>query len=298
MTTLDTETGLRVVPLGRALGAEILGIDLTEPLSSRQVEQILEAWRSYQVLVCRDQSLSTEEQRRFAANFGTLYERRRGGTSFAKDKYGLYEGDPAIREDPNLMLVSNVRVDGKPIGAVADGDMWFHIDSGYSERPYRYTILHAIKLPSSGGDTLFANMYKAYETLPDDLKAKIAGRKALHIHEYKRTAKVDLSKDFSNSPHYFHPVVATHPETGRKTLFVDRLMTARIEGLADDESAEVLGRLFDHAERPEMIYAHKWRPGDVVMWDNRCVTHGRTDFPHQEERILRRCTIEGDPIRA
>ena len=297
MTHQDTEGRLRVTSLGAALGAEISGIDLREPLPPGRADEILEVWRMHLVLVFRDQALSTENQRRFAANFGTLHERRRGGTSFAKDKYGFYEGDPSIREDPNLMLVSNVRVDGKPIGAVADGDMWFHIDSGYSERPYRYTVLHAIKLPTSGGDTLFANMYKAYETLPGELKAKIAGRKALHIHEYKRTAKVDLSKDFSASPHYFHPVVATHPETGRKSLFVDRLMTARIEGLDEHESADILARLFDHAERPEMIYAHKWRPGDVVMWDNRCVTHGRTDFPRQEERILRRCTIEGDPIR-
>lgn len=296
MTTADKISALRITPLDAALGAEISGIDLSAPLTPEQVEEILEAWRQYLVLVFRDQSLSTEDQRRFAANFGTLYERRRGGTSFAKEKYGLYADDPTIREDPNLMLVSNVRVDGKPIGAVADGDMWFHIDSGYAERPYRYTILHALKLPSSGGDTLFANMYKAYETLPQEVKDRIAGRKALHIHEYKRTAKVDLSKDFSNSPHYFHPVVATHPETGRQTLFVDRLMTARIEGLDEDESAELLGRLFDHAERPEMIYAHKWRLGDVVMWDNRCVTHGRTDFPRHEERVLRRCTIEGDPV--
>ncbi len=291
-----TKTGLRITPLDAPLGAELSGIDLRDPLSPGQVADILEAWRRHLVLVFRGQDLGTEEQRRFAANFGTLYERRRGGTNFAKEKYGLYAGDPLIREDPNLMLVSNVRVDGKPIGAVADGDMWFHIDSGYAERPYRYTILHALKLPSSGGDTLFANMYKAYETLPEELKERIRGRKALHIHEYKRTAKVDLSRDFSASPHHLHPVVATHPETGRKSLFVDRLMTARIEGMDPEESARVLEALFDHAERPEMVYAHKWRLGDVVMWDNRCVTHGRTDFPHHEERILRRCTIEGDRI--
>lgn len=294
--TLDADAGLRVEPLDAALGAEVSGLDLRDPLSTAQVAAILQAWRKHLVLVFRGQQLTTEDQRRFASNFGTLYERRRGGTQFAKEKYGLYEADPHIREDPNLMLVSNVRVDGKPIGAVADGDMWFHIDSGYAERPYRYTILHALKLPSSGGDTLFANMYKAYETLPDDLKDAVRDRKALHIHEYKRTAKVDLSRDFSQSPHYFHPVVATHPETGRKSLFVDRLMTARIEGIAPEDSSRILEALCDHAERPEMIYAHKWRLGDVVMWDNRCVIHGRTDFPHDEERILRRCTIEGDRI--
>ena len=293
---MNTVTGLRIEPLAPALGAEITGIDLRDPLSPDLVSEILDTWRRHMVLVFRGQELSTQDQRRFAMNFGSLRERRRGGTAFAKEKYALYEGDPHIRDDPNLMLVSNVKVDGKPIGSVAEDDMWFHIDSGYAERPYRYTILHALKLPTEGGDTLFANMCRAYDTLPDDLKHKLAGKKALHIHQYKRTAKVDISRDFTDSPHYFHPVFATHPETGRKSLFVDRLMTARIEGLEAGVSARILNQLFDHAEKPEMIYAHKWRHGDVVMWDNRCVTHGRTTFPSDQERILRRCTIEGDPI--
>jgi taurine dioxygenase len=292
---MDALTELTATPLSPALGAEITGIDLREELSGQTVAQIQELWRRYIVLVFRDQDLSTEDQRRFASNFGTLRERRRGGTKFAKSKYGLYEGDPEIRDDPNLMLVSNIIVDGKPIGAIAEGDMWFHIDSGYAERPYKYTFLHAIKLPSEGGNTLFANMYKAYETLPQDLKDKLKGRKALHIHEYKRTEKVDLTADFSNSPHAYHPVFTTHPETGRTSLFVDRLMTARLEGFPPEESAALLGQLFDHAERPENVYEHVWRYGDVVMWDNRCVTHGRTHFPEDQERILRRCTIEGEP---
>ncbi len=292
---MDTLTELGATPLSPALGAEVTGIDLRHGMSGETAAQILELWRRYLVLVFRDQDLSTEGQRRFASNFGTLRERQRGGTKFAKSKYALWEGDPNIRDDPNLLLVSNVTVDGKPIGSLAEGDMWFHIDSGYAERPYKYTILHAIKLPSEGGNTLFANMYRAYEALPRDLRDRLKGRKALHIHEYKRREKVNLAEDFSNSPHAFHPVFTTHPETGRKSLFVDRLMTARLEGFAPEESAALLDRLFDHAERPENIYAHVWRYGDVVMWDNRCVTHGRTNFPKDQERILRRCTIEGEP---
>ncbi len=292
---MDTLTELGATPLSPALGAEVTGIDLRHGMSGETAAQILELWRRYLVLVFRDQDLSTEGQRRFASNFGTLRERQRGGTKFAKSKYALWEGDPNIRDDPNLLLVSNVTVDGKPIGSLAEGDMWFHIDSGYAERPYKYTILHAIKLPSEGGNTLFANMYRAYEALPRDLRDRLKGRKALHIHEYKRREKVNLGEDFSNSPHAFHPVFTTHPETGRKSLFVDRLMTARLEGFAPEESAALLDRLFDHAERPENIYAHVWRYGDVVMWDNRCVTHGRTNFPKDQERILRRCTIEGEP---
>jgi len=292
---MDTSTELTATPLSDALGAEVSGVDLSDELSSETVEQISDLWHQYQVLVFHDQDLTTEDQRRFASNFGKLGKRKRENTKFAKSKYGLYEGDPAIREDPNLVLVSNITVDGKPIGSFAEEDMWFHIDSGYAARPYKYTLLYAIKLPTEGGNTLFANMYRAYETLPQDLKDKLTGRKALHIHEYKRREKVDLSADFSKSPHAFHPVVTTHPETGLKSLFVDRLMTARLEGFAPEESTRILEQLFDHAERPENIYEHVWRYGDLIMWDNRCVTHGRTYFPKDQERILRRCTIEGQP---
>ncbi|MDX1483986.1 MAG: TauD/TfdA family dioxygenase [Alphaproteobacteria bacterium] len=292
---MDTMTGLTATPLSPALGAEVGGLDLREDLSPETVDAIRELWQRHLVLVFRGQQLTTDQQRRFAANFGTLGRRKRESTAFAKSKYALYEGDPAIREDPNLVLVSNITVEGKPIGSFAEADMWFHIDSGYAERPYKYTLLYSIKLPSEGGNTLFANMYSAYETLPEDLKAKLSGRKALHIHEYKRRDKVDVTKDISASPHYFHPVFTTHPETGRKSLFVDRLMTARIEGLDAEDSARTLAHLFDHAESPEFVYEHVWRLGDLVMWDNRCVTHGRTYFPEDQERILRRCTVEGEP---
>ena len=290
---MDTLTELTASPLSPALGAEVTGIDLGHEMPGETVAQILDLWRRHLVLVFRDQDLTTEGQRKFASNFGTLRERRRGGTTFAKSNYALWQGDPNIRDDPNLMLVSNVTIDGLPIGSFAEGDMWFHIDSGYSERPYKYTFLHALKLPTEGGNTLFANMYRAYEALPQDLKDRLKGKKALHIHEYKRREKVDLARDFSKSPHAFHPVFTTHPETGRRSLFVDRLMTARLEGFAPQESTALLEQLFDHAERPEFIYQHIWRAGDLVMWDNRCVTHGRTPFPRDQERILRRCTIEG-----
>ena len=292
---MDTLTELTATPLSPALGAEVRGIDLGHEMSDETVAQILDLWRRYLVLVFRDQDLSTEGQRAFASNFGTLRKRRRDGTKFAKSKYALWQGDPNIRDDTNLMLVSNITIDGLPIGSFAEGDMWFHIDSGYSERPYKYTFLHAIKLPTEGGNTLFANMYRAYETLPPDLKDKLKGCKALHIHEYKRREKIDLAADFSKSPHAFHPVFTTHPETGRKSLFVDRLMTARLEGFEAEVSAALLDQLFDHAESPKNIYEHIWRPGDLLMWDNRCVTHGRTNFPRDQERVLRRCTIEGEP---
>jgi len=201
-----------------------------------------------------------------------------------------------MQTDPRVMLVSNIKVDGAPVGAVGDGEMWFHIDSGYSRAPYKYTFLYAVELPSRGGNTRFANMYQVYEALPAALKERLVGRKALHIHEYKRSAKVEVPDDLSRSLHWFHPVFVTHPETGRKSLFVDRLMTARIEGVSRAESDEILEQLYALGERPEFIYEHVWGLGDVVMWDNRCTTHARTWFPPEENRLLRRCTVAGGPL--
>jgi taurine dioxygenase len=138
-------------------------------------------------------------------------------------------------------------------------------------------------------------MYKAYDAVPPSLKQKLAGKKALHIHEYKRTEKPDLS-DISKTPHYFHPVFVTHPNTKRKSLFVDRLMTQRIEGVSPEENADILEQLYEIGERPEFIYEHVWQLGDFLMWDNRCSIHARTWFPKEENRLLRRCTVEGDPL--
>jgi taurine dioxygenase len=193
-------------------------------------------------------------------------------------------------------LVTNIKVDGKPIGAFGDGEFWFHIDSGYTPRPYKYTFLYALELPSTGGNTMFSNMYKAYEAVPPALKDKLKGRKALHIHEYNRAKQADSSGDISGIPHHFHPLFITHPDTGRKTLFVDRLMTTRIEGMDEAESDAILNQLYEIGERREFIFEHQWKLGDFLMWDNRCTIHARTDFPKEERRLLRRCTVEGEPL--
>ena len=285
---MDQPIGFGVEPLAPALGAEIKGLDLGVSLPEQTIADIRRLWNRHIVLVFRDQDLSEAAQLRFAARFGTLGKRKKPPEALKSRVEGSQQ------TDPNVILVTNKIVDGRPVGAFGDGDMWFHIDSGYAERPYKYTFLHALELPSHGGNTRFANMYRAYETLPEKTRQKLAGKQALHIHEYKRSAKVDISGDISNVPHHFHPVCITHPETGRKSLFVDRLMTARIEGLDEDDSRRILEALFDHAEQHEFVYEHVWRLGDVVMWDNRCATHGQTYFPKDEPRLLRRCTIEGE----
>ena len=289
---MDTLLDLAVTPLSPACGAMIEGVDLSRDLPDATIAAIKAAWDAHLVLVFRGQTLDQEQQLRFAARFGDLGERK--VAQAREDLRSRAEG--VLQTDPRVMLVSNVRVNGEPVGAFGDGEMWFHIDSGYSARPYKYTFLYAVELPSTGGNTRFANMYKAYDAVPHHLKARLAGKTALHIHEYKRTEKVEVPDDLSRSLHYFHPVFITHPDTGRKTLFVDRLMTARIEGVPREDSAAILDELYAIGERPDFIYEHRWRLGDVVMWDNRCTIHARTWFPPEENRLLRRCTVSGGPL--
>jgi taurine dioxygenase len=292
MRAMETTLAIKVTPFSPACGAEIGGVDLARDLPDETIAAIKAAWAQHLVLVFRGQSITQEQQLRFAAHFGVLGERK---TAQARDELRS-RAEGVLQNDNRVMLVSNMTVDGKPVGAFGDGEMWFHIDSGYTSRPYKYTFLYAVELPSTGGHTRFSNMYKAYEAVPAALKARLAGRKALHIHEYKRTAKVDVPDDLSQSLHHFHPVFITHPDTGRKTLFVDRLMTARIEGFERDESDAILEQLHEIGERPEFIFEHVWQLGDVVMWDNRCTIHARTWFPPEENRLLRRCTVDGGPL--
>jgi taurine dioxygenase len=283
-------TSIKLKPLAGGCGVEIGGIDLREEPSRATVAAIRQAWLDHLVIVFRDQKIDQEQQLRFAAHFGEVAERKKAPAELASRTEGVEQTDPRV------LLVSNMKVDGKPIGAFGDGDMWFHIDSGYSAKPYKFTFLYGVELPKTGGNTLFSNMYRAYEAVPAELKAKLAGRKALHIHEYLRSERVALKEDLSGSPHYFHPIFVTHPETGRKSLFVDRLMTRRIEGMSLEESDAILDQLYEIGERREFIYEHEWRHGDVVAWDNRCTIHARTWFSPHEKRLLRRCTIEGEPL--
>src|SRR5436190_1399181 len=207
---------IQVTPLSAACGAEVSGVDLTKPLSAQAVRAIKDAWAKHLVLVFRGQQVSQDDQLRFAAYFGELGDRKKAPDQLR----GRAEG---VQQDhKKILLVTNITVDGQPIGAFGDGEFWFHIDSGYSARPYKYTFLYAVELPSRGGNTMFSNMYKAYEAVPAALKEKLRGRKALHIHEYNRSEKADLTRDISGTPHHYHPVFITHPDTGRKTLFVDR----------------------------------------------------------------------------
>jgi taurine dioxygenase len=279
---------LVVNPLSSALGAEILDVDLREELSAQTVADILDVWHRYLVIVFRNQSLSEDEQIRFARHFGLLQQRSRPPEA---------RNEASKLKHPELtMLVSNIRENGKLIGSLPDGEMHFHSDFCYLEKPAKGTFLYAIEIPSEGGDTLFLNMYKAYEALPSDLKALVEGRRAINAYHYESTTReVNAAQlDFSANPHYAQPIVRTHPDTGRKALYVNRLSTWTVEGMNDAEGRVLLDELFAHIEQEQFIYAHKWRVGDLVLWDNRCTLHARTDFSGKERRMLRRHVVAGD----
>jgi taurine dioxygenase len=270
---------LTVRPLSPALGAEIAGIDLRDPIDETLKQKLLDVWHRNLVILLRNQTLDEDAQVRFAETFGPPARTSSGR------KY------PGVKH-PAVMLVSNIREDGKAIGALPDGEMNFHTDQCHQEIPAKATVLYAIEIPSQGGDTLFCNAYTAYETLPEDIKRRIAGRRALNAYTTDTTLRSQYYDDSKSS--CWHPVVRTHPATGRKALYVNRLMTREIEGLAREESDALLQALFDHQEQPQFVYGHVWRPGDILMWDNRCTLHARTDFSAGERRLLRRVTILGE----
>ena len=276
---------ITVRKLSSPIGAEIGGVDLSRPLEQGVVERIKDAWYEHLVLLFRDQHLSEEAQIRFARYFGALQKRPRPPS--ARAEKGV--DNPEI-----VMLISNIREDGKPIGSLPDGEMQFHTDQCYLEKPAQGTFLYAIEVPSVGGDTLFLNLYRAYETLAPEMRARLDGLKAENIYLYGTTSRDEMKPDFNVHRHYAHAVVRTHPATGRKALYINRLMTWKIVGMKDAESEALLNTLFDHIEQEAFIYAHKWRPGDLVLWDNRCVLHARTDFSDKERRLLRRVAIAGE----
>jgi taurine dioxygenase len=279
MTALHDVPPLKTRRLSDALGLEILDVDLREPLSPGRVSQLQQAWYEGLILLLRNQSLAEEDQVRFGEHFGEL------GKTLNVHNTGNH---------PAIMLISNIRKDGKPIGALPDGEMQFHTDQCYVERPAAASMLYAIEVPSVGGNTMFANAYLAYETLPPEIQRQIDGRRAINAYDYDNAATFRGTRIREGVPHYSHPVVRTHPGTGRKSLYVNRLMTIAIEGLPEAKSEELLNLLFDHQERRRFVYEHVWRVGDILMWDNRCTLHARTDFAPTERRLMRRITILGE----
>ena len=276
-------TRLDVVPLSKHIGAEIRGIDLRIALDADTIKQIHQAWLDHSVLLFRNQSFSQEDLLRVTGYFGEIAPLTRPAKFFPKGYARLL---------PNIMMISNIRENGETIGALPDGEMQFHHDQIHSEVPHNGTLLYSLEVPSYGGDTLFASGYAAYDTLDPAIKSQLACRRAFHHYNYGSTVRGD-SRGVEAFSQAVHPVLRTHDETGRKAIYVNRLMTTRIENLPEAESDALLQALFDHSEKPEFIYRHVWRVGDLIVWDNRCSMHARDDFPSDQRRLMLRTTVKG-----
>ena len=287
-TTLKSRHDITVTPLSPAIGAEIGGIDLRRETAPEIARQIREAWYEHAVLLFRDQDISEDDQFRFACLFGEVAERVHPPVEkrdWRPDRF-------------NKMQLVTDRLDeqGRRLGSLGHGKMWFHTDKCYVERPHRASLLYAMEIPSVGGHTRFANLYTAYDRVPPALKQKPEGRKVLQCYDYTKSAVADTTTNLDEILHYWQPIFVTNPDSGRKALYVCRLMTAAIEGMEQAESDAILEQLADIIETPDNVYEHAWRPGDLVIWDNLASVHARTDWPEDEPRSLRRCTINGTAL--
>jgi taurine dioxygenase len=279
-----TKTKLDVRPMTRHIGAEIHGLDLRERPDEETVHAVYQAWLDHLVLVFPGQTLSQEDLLRATTYFGEPGH---------LDRPAKYHPPGFARMLPGIMLISNIRENGEPIGALPDGEMMFHHDMIHKDVPSKATMLYSVEIPSRGGDTLFASGYGAYETLDPAVRERLEGKRALHHYNYGSTQRGD-DRGTEAFNECVHPVFRTHEETGRKAVYVNRLMTVKIVDMEPAESDRLLGILFDQAEKPEFVYTHRWRKGDVLLWDNRCSSHARTDFPSNERRLMLRTTVVGN----
>ncbi|MCA8166379.1 MULTISPECIES: TauD/TfdA dioxygenase family protein [Burkholderia] len=279
-----------MLPFDGALGAEIVGLDLSRPIGEDDFARIHRAHLDHHVVVFRDQRITPDEHVAFSARFGPL--QRHVLAQFA------------LPGHPEVLIVSNILENGQPIGLGDAGHFW-HSDLSYKEKPSLGSLLHAQELPAEGGDTLFANMHLAWDALPEALKREVEGRRAEHTY-LARYAELQARSPWrpNLTPEQIaqvkavdHPIVRTHPETGRRALFVSEHFTTRIVGLPEDESRALLDELFAHSVRDEFVYRHQWREHDLVFWDNRSLMHLAAGTPDHLRRKLYRTTIEGDAPR-
>ncbi|HWG03624.1 MAG TPA: TauD/TfdA family dioxygenase [Beijerinckiaceae bacterium] len=274
---------LDIVPLTKHIGAEIRGLDLRMRPDDETVRAIYQAWLDHLVIIFPDQKLEQEDLVRATGYFGEIGGLHRPAKYFPAGYSSLL---------PGIMLISNIRENGEPIGALPDGEMMFHHDMIHAEVPSKGTFLYSVEIPSKGGNTLFSSGYAAYDTLDPKIRARLEGKRALHHYNYGSVQKGD-DKGTEAFGECIHPVFRTHEDTKRKAVYVDRLMTVKILDVPETESEELLAAVIDHSERKEFVYEHEWRVGDLLLWDNRCSAHARTDFSSTERRLMLRTTVTG-----
>src|ERR1700674_5265480 len=275
--------------LDAVLGAEVSGIDLSKPVAQDDVKAVEDVWRDRFVVVFHGQKLSDPQLITFSKNFGEL-------DPPGPNPYGA----PFLRDHPELNVISNVVENGKPIGNLGDGEAVWHADMTYVEVPPKAAMLHALEVPppEAGGNTYFANMFAAYETLPAALKKAVEGKTA--VHDASRNSAGMLRKgykevtDVSETVGARHPLVRTDPDTGRKALFLGRRPNSYVVGLSVTDSEALLDALWAHATQKQFAMCHEWRVGDVLMWNNLSVLHRRDPFDPKTRRVMHRTQIKGN----
>jgi taurine dioxygenase len=283
--------GIGIARLSSAMGAEVTSLDFARPLETDAVNRLTHALAEHCVLLIRNADITPEQHLAFSRHFGPL------------ETHILAEF--SLPDLPEILVISNVKEGGKLKGAIYAGQYW-HSDRSYTEKPSLGSLLLCREMPAVGGDTMWTNMYMAYDTLSDVMKGFIGGLKA--VHDYSNAYDTYFSKlpdrppltpeQRAKSPPVVHPVVRTHPVTGRKALYVNPGFTKGIVGMPDEESRPILDFLFRHSTRPEFTYRHKWRVNDMMFWDNRCSMHyAVSDYDSTVRRHMHRTTIAGDTPR-
>lgn len=275
--------------LGRDVGAQIDGVDLSQPLGDDAFSRILEALHEHGVIFFRDQRLDPAQLAAFSARFGEL------------DIHHMTEH--TLTGLPQVRVLSNVKKDGRAVG-ITRGGMHWHSDLQYKKVPALVTLLYGIECPPEGADTQFVSMCTAYETLPAELRAAVSGRTAFHDRNFRYSelypSRPPLSAEqVAKVPPVEHPLVRVHPATGKRALFVAKDVVSHIAGMGVGESRAIIDALEAHATQPEAIYSHRWQRGDLVVWDNRCTLHRATPYDNKYNRTLHRTQVKGEvPIPA
>ena len=287
---------MQIVPTGLALGAEVRGIDIRRPLSPEDAATLRAAWHQHLVLFVRRQPMTVEQHMAFTRHFGEL---EFSGPNYFRKYYGGAKEDRAGAEmPPEISVISNIVVDGKPIGSLGYGEAKWHTDSSIGEMPPAGGFLRAIEIPEDGsGATSFLNMEAAWETLAPELRQAVIGRRILHPATHRSTTQprpgYENITDLNQVPGARHPIVRTHPDTGRQSLYLGRRLNASIVGLDKADSEALLDALWAHTLQDRFVYRHDWQVGDLVIWDNRCTMHRRDAFPAASRRLMHKTQTVG-----
>ncbi|MCH9673180.1 MAG: TauD/TfdA family dioxygenase [Gammaproteobacteria bacterium] len=280
-----------LIPNDAPVGAEVRGLDLRAPLAESVVDALLRAWYDHSVLLFRDQDLTDEQHFAFTAQLGAV--------EHSPDQLLALARDDVPKDVPvKIGVISNVVENGKPLGQLGNDEVFWHTDSSFAEVPPAASLLRAVEVPNEGGNTAFMNMYKALETLPRDIREAIRGRRVKHDPTYTsagvRRKEYEEVVDPSTSPGPIHPIERLHPGSGRQALFLGRRLSSYIVGLPVSESEELLDAIWAHITQAPLSWEHRWRVGDLVMWDNRCTMHRRGTLDPKQRRLMRRTQLAGE----